>query len=92
MGVSERHYLQITNDLIDAAVNAPGLVPNGGADSGAVTVRTSSQVQEARRNDEWTVANIADPKNAENPRKTGVFLSSKGGTRTRDPRLMKPVL
>ncbi len=30
-------------------------------------------------------------KECENPCKTGAFLSSKGGTRTRDPRLMKPV-
>ena len=29
--------------------------------------------------------------NEENPCKTRVFDSSKGGTRTRDPRLMKPV-
>ncbi len=92
MAVSERHYMQITDDLIDAAVNAPGLVPPGGADSGAVTVRMSSQVQETRRNNELTVTNFAAPKNAENPCKTGAFLSSKGGTRTRDPRLMKPVL
>ncbi len=30
-------------------------------------------------------------KECEKPLKTGAFLSSKSGTRTRDPRLMKPV-
>jgi hypothetical protein len=38
------------------------------------------------------VATTLTPKNGENPWKSGVFESSKGGTRTRDPRLMKPVL
>lgn len=31
-------------------------------------------------------------RNEENPIVSGVSLSSEGGTRTRDPRLMKPVL
>ena len=34
---------------------------------------------------------IISPLNEENPCKTRVFDSSEGGTRTRDPRLMKPV-
>ncbi len=92
MAVSERHYLQITDDLIDAAVNAPGLVPPGGADSGAVTVRMSSQVQETRRNGELDDERPGMAKECEKPLKTGAFVSSKSGTRTRDPRLMKPVL
>ena len=90
MAVSERHYLQVTDDLIDAATSGPGLLR--AAQSAAVGPRTSSQVQEPRRDDDLPVETIAAPKNAENPCKSGVFLSSKGGTRTRDPRLMKPVL
>ena len=41
--------------------------------------------------EEASVVALAHSTNAENPCKTGVFWSSKGGTRTRDPRLMKPV-
>ena len=92
MAVSERHYLQVTDDLIDAAVNAPGLVPPGGADSGAVTVRMSTQVQETRRNGELDDERLVTAKECEKPLKTGAFESSKSGTRTRDPTLMKPVL
>ena len=39
MAVSEKHYLQVTGSLIDAATNAPGLIIQGGAESGAVGVR-----------------------------------------------------
>ena len=91
MAVSERHYLQVTDDLLDTAVNAPGFVRRDDAHSDAVHVRTSLQVQETRRNapvdEELPVA----AKECEKPQKTGAFLSSKSGTRTRDPRLMKPV-
>ena len=92
MAVSEKHYLQVTDNLIDAATNALGLVIQGDADSGAVGVRKSSQVQETRRNEGSTGELSAVAQECEKPQKTGAFLSSKSGTRTRDPRLMKPVL
>lgn len=92
MAVSERQYLQVTDDLIAAAVNAPKLVSQGGADFGAVTVSNSMQVQETRRNGDFSSAPISTVKECEKPLKTGAFVSSKSGTRTRDPRLMKPVL
>jgi integrase len=88
--VSEKHYLMSDNSVMDEAANAPGLLR--AAQSAAVGSRTSSQVEETHRNDGELVVATPNPKNEENPRKSGVFLSSKGGTRTRDPRLMKPVL
>ncbi len=92
MAVSEKHYLQVTDNLIDAATNAPGLVIQGGAETGAVGVRNVTQVQETRRNDGSTGELSAVTKECEKPLKIGAFRDSKGGTRTRDPRLMKPVL
>ena len=92
MAVSEKHYLQVTDSLIDAATNAPGLIIQGGAESGAVGVRNVTQVQETRRNEGSADKRPVVAKECENPCKTGAFVSSKGGTRTRDPRLMKPVL
>ena len=92
MAVSERQYLQVTDDLIAAAVNAPKLASQGGADFGAVTVSNSMQVQETRRNGDFSSAPISTVKECDKPPKTGAFVSSKSGTRTRDPRLMKPVL
>ena len=92
MAVSERHYLQVTDDLLDTAVNAPGLVCRDDAHSDAVHVRNSTQVQETRRNGELDDERLVTAKECEKPLKTGAFVSSKSGTRTRDPRLMKPVL
>ncbi len=92
MAVSERHYLQVTDDLLDTAVNTPGLVCRDDAHSDAVHVRTSSQVQATRCNDDFSSDPTSTAKECEKPLKTGAFLSSKSGTRTRDPRLMKPVL
>ncbi len=109
MAVSERHYLQVTDDLIDAATGPNSrIVPVEhqqrsdlattsddelrAAESAAVGSRTSSQVQETRRNDGSLGMPACVVKECEKPLKTGAFRDSKGGTRTRDPRLMKPVL
>ena len=109
MAVSERHSLQVTDDLIDAATGPKSrIVPVEhqqrfdlattsdavlrAAESAAVGPRTSSQVQETRRNDPSDDAILVTAKECEKPLKTGAFVSSKSGTRTRDPRLMKPVL
>ena len=62
------------------------------AESAAVVSRTSSQVQVTRRNDRSPGVPTCVAKECEKPLKTGAFRDSKSGTRTRDPRLMKPVL
>ena len=67
MAVSERHYLQVTDDLLDTAVNAPGLVCRNDAHSDAVHVRKSSQVQETRRNADFSSAPISTAKECESP-------------------------
>ena len=86
IAVSEKHYLMSDSSVMDSASSAPPLL-RAAESSGNVT-----QVQATRRNDAESVVMRASPKNAETPCKTGAFLSSKSGTRTRDPRLMKPVL
>ena len=65
-------------------------------------LRVAESAAEGSRNDQkplvlagtnrLTPETIISPLNEENPCKTRVFDSSEGGTRTRDPRLMKPVL
>ena len=87
--VSEKHYGMESLEMDAVAFPREEL---RAAESAAVGSRTSSQVQETRRNDDEAGTTMPAPKNAENPCKSGVFDSSKGGTRTRDPRLMKPVL
>ena len=71
---------------MDNAASAPPLL-RAAVSSGKVT-----QVQATRRNDEESVVMPVTPNECEKPLKTGAFVSSKSGTRTRDPRLMKPVL
>lgn len=62
------------------------------AESAAVRSDNSTQVHKSRRNDEETVVMPASTKECEQPLKSRAVRDSKGGTRTRDPRLMKPVL
>ena len=90
IAVSEKHYLMSDSSVMDNASSAPPLLR--AAESAAVSSGNSTQVQETRRNDEETVVMLARSKECEKPLKTGAFRDSKGGTRTRDPRLMKPVL
>ena len=90
IAVSEKHDLMSDTSVMDNAASVPPLLR--AAESAAVSSGNVTQVQETRRNDEESVVLLASSKNAENPCKTGAFMSSKGGTRTRDPRLMKPVL
>ncbi len=90
IAVSEKHYLMSDSSVMDNASSAPPLLR--AAESAAVSSGNSKQVQETRRNDEETAVMLASTKECEKPLKTGAFLSSKSGTRTRDPRLMKPVL
>ena len=90
IAVSEKHYLMSDSTVMDHAASAPPLLR--AADRAAVSSGNSTQVQETRRNDEESVVMLASSKECEKPLKTGAFRDSKGGTRTRDPRLMKPVL
>jgi hypothetical protein len=48
MSVSERHDLQVTDDMFDAGVSVPSLVAERGAVSGVVTVRDLSQQRRFR--------------------------------------------
>ena len=90
IAVSEKHYLMSDSSVMDNAASAPPLLR--AAESAAVSSGNATQVQETRRNDEETVVMLASSKECEKPLKKGAFRDSKGGTRTRDPRLMKPVL
>ena len=89
MAVSERHYLQVDDEILDAATRSDSRidpsherpqsetattsdVPKRAAESAAIGSRTSSQVQETRRNAAKTNDAVILARNEETPCFQGV--------------------
>jgi integrase len=84
--VSSNHYSRDDAMILQAATSAPSLIER--SKNIAEVAGNGQKTPEVGENS--TLNMISE--NEENPCKTRVFDSSEGGTRTRDPRLMKPVL
>ena len=90
MKVSEKHYLMSDDRILESVTSAPAMLRV--AESAAEGSRNDQKPLVLAGRDRLKPETIISPLNEENPCKTRVFDSSEGGTRTRDPRLMKPVL
>ena len=103
MAVSERHYLQVDEELLEAATrsdcwqtshqpptstdSATTYAPSKrAAESAAVGVRKSSQVQETRRNDDLSNRPVANPSKAEIPCKNRGFRDWDRSDLNREPK------
>ena len=86
MAVSERHYLQVDEEILDAGSTHDGVSQLRAAQSAAVGPDTSPQVQVTRRNDDSNTDTIITPAKAENPRKNRGFCEWDRSDLNREPK------
>ena len=86
MTVSERHYLQVDDETLNAGTTYDGVSQLRAAESAAVDPRTSSQVQETRRKQVAETDTTITPSKAENPRKNRGFRDWDRSDLNREPK------